>query len=66
MVLTMPGSTPAASKRMIAARPQSIMMFCAPACTKVHGPARFGSGMGLPVPSKVIFMPPSCHKWQYI
>ena len=46
--------TPAAAARMSTPRPQSTRKACPPAVTKVDGPARFGSTIGLPVPRRVI------------
>ena len=46
--------TPTAAARCSTPRPQSTRNTCPPARTRVDGPARFGSGMGLPVPSNVI------------
>ncbi|CFE46556.1 Uncharacterised protein [Mycobacterium tuberculosis] len=46
--------TPTAAARCSTPRPQSTRNACAPARTRVDGPARSGSGMGLPVPSNVI------------
>jgi hypothetical protein len=50
------GNTPAAVMRITQPRPQSTTMCWPAACTSVDGPARFGSGIGLPVPNKVIFI----------
>src|SRR5262249_51634871 len=46
--------TPTAAARCNTPRPQSTRNACPPARTRVDGPARFGSGIGLPVPSRVI------------
>ena len=50
------GSVPAAVRRITTARPASTKMVVLPAFTKVAGPPRFGSGIGLPVPSRVMSM----------
>ena len=51
------GSTPAAASRMSTPRPQSTRIVDPAERTSVAGPARFGSGIGLPVPNSVICMP---------
>ena len=48
-------------------RPQSTSTDAPAVVTSVDGPARFGSGIGLPVPSSVIFMvraPPTSREWR--
>ena len=45
--------TPIAAVRCCTPRPQSTRKVCPPARTSVDGPARRGSGIGLPVPSRV-------------
>ena len=45
---------PAAAARIRAPRPQSTRNCWPPAETRVDGPARFGSTIGLPVPSRVM------------
>ena len=45
---------PAAAARISVPRPQSTRKLRPPAETSVDGPARFGSTIGLPVPSRVM------------
>ena len=45
------GNTPAPVSRISTPRPASTSSRVVPATTSVDGPARFGSGSGLPVPS---------------
>src|SRR5690606_9444900 len=47
------GNSRAAARRMAAPRPASTRTIVAPARTRVDGPARSGSGIGLPVPRTV-------------
>src|SRR6478752_3300761 len=47
------GSRPAPTRRIRTPRPASTRRLASPAWTSDDGPARFGSGSGLPVPSTV-------------
>jgi Metallo-beta-lactamase superfamily len=46
-------SRPAPSARWVAARPQSTSTHDEPSATATDGPARFGSGFGVPLPSTI-------------
>ena len=53
------GITPAAVRRISNPRPQSTRSVASADWTSVDGPARCESGIGLPVPSSVIFIGPT-------
>lgn len=52
--LNIGGSSPAPASRMSTPRPQSTRIAAPSERTSVDGPARSGSGIGLPVPNSVI------------